>query len=137
MSAIVQILILYTIDGKNLNESIYGTVATLTTVGFGDVSPSSPLARILYLPFMISGVLMLPTATILIYDIHQQKVRGLSKSNQDNHVIVLGDSNEIIKSIVLEMNKSHEICLVSELYETNPFGHRMHFVKGSPIEKYV
>ncbi len=134
-SAAAQILILYVIDGNTLIDSFYGTVATLTTVGFGDVSPSSWLARLLYIPFMIAGVLMLPAAAILIYEIHQKKVRGLSKSDQKKHVVVLGGSSELTRSIVMEMDRSYEICLVSELYEINPFGHRVHFVKGSPIEK--
>jgi voltage-gated potassium channel len=130
-----QILILYVIDGKTLIDSFYATIATLTTVGFGDVSPSSWLARLLYLPFMIAGVLMLPAAAILIYEIQQQKVRGLSKSDQKKHVVVLGGSRELTKSVVMEMDESYEICLVSELYEINPFRDRVHFVRGSPIEK--
>lgn len=76
-SAVAQILILHVIDGTSLVDSVYGTVATLATVGFGDVSPSSWLARLLYMPVMIAGVLMLPAAAILIYEIHQKKVRGL------------------------------------------------------------
>ena len=116
-SAAAQILILHAIDGKSLIDSVYGTVATLTTVGFGDVSPASPLARLLYMPSMIAGVLMLPAAAVLIYDIHQKKVRGLSKSNQKKHVVVLGGSSELTKSIVMEMDRSYEICLISELYE--------------------
>jgi voltage-gated potassium channel len=130
-----QILILYVIDGKTLIDSVYATIATLTTVGFGDVSPSSWLARLLYLPFMIAGVLMLPAAAILIYEIQQHKVRGLSKSDQKKHVVVLGGSRELTKSVVMEMDESYEICLVSELYEINPFRDRVHFVRGSPIEK--
>jgi len=134
-SAVAQVLILYVIDGKTLIDSLYGTFATLTTVGFGDISPSSWLARLLYIPFMIAGVLMLPAAAILIYEVHQKKVRGLSKSDQKKHVVVLGGSNELTRSVVMEMDRSYEICLVSELYETNPFRDRVHFVKGSPIEK--
>jgi voltage-gated potassium channel len=76
-SAAAQILILHVIDGKSPVDSVYGTVATLTTVGFGDVFPSSWLARLLYLPAMIVSVLMLPAAAVLIYEIHQKKVRGL------------------------------------------------------------
>lgn len=76
-SVVAQILILHVIDEKSLVDSIYGTVATLTTVGFGDVSPASWLARLLYIPVMIVSVLMLPAAAVLIYDIHQKKVRGL------------------------------------------------------------
>ena len=134
-SALAQILILHVIDGKSLIESVYCTVATLTTVGFGDVSPSSWLARLLYMPAMIAGVLMLPAAAVLIYEIHQKKVRGLSKSNQKKHVVVLGGSSEITRSIVMEMDRSYDICLISELYEINPFRDRVHFVKGSPVEK--
>jgi len=134
-SAVAQILILYVIDGKNLIDSVYATVATLTTVGFGDVSPTSSLARLLYMPSMIAGVLMLPAAAVLLYDIHQKKVRGLSKSNQKKHVVVLGGSSELTRSIVMEMDRSYEICLISELYGTNPFRDRVHFVRGSPVEK--
>jgi len=111
-SAVAQILILYVIDGKNLIDSVYATVATLTTVGFGNVSPTSSLARLLYIPSMIAGVLMLPAAAVLIYDIHQKKVRGLSKSNQKKHVVVLGGSSELTRSIVTEMDRSYEICLI-------------------------
>ncbi len=134
-SAAAQILILHVIDGKSLIESVYCTVATLTTVGFWDISPASPLARLLYMPAMIAGVLMLPAAAVLIYDIYQKKVRGLSKSNQKKHVVVIGGSSEITMSIVMEMDRSYEICLISELYEINPFRDRVHFVKGSPVEK--
>lgn len=116
-------------------DSVYGTVATLTTVGFGDVSPASALARLVYIPVMAAGVLMLPAAAVLIYEINQKKVRGLSKSDQKNHVVVLGGSNEINKSIIMEMNRSCEICLISELYEINPFRNRVHFIKGNPVEK--
>ncbi len=59
----------------------------------------------------------------------------MSKSNQKNHVVVLGGSSEITRSIVMEMDRSYDICLISELYEINPFMDRVHFVKGSPVEK--
>ena len=137
VSAVVQVFILHMIDGKSLIDSAYGTVATLTTVGFGDVSPTSPLARLLYIPAMISGVLMLPSVAVLIYEMHQRKVRGLNRSKQKDHVVVLGDSSEIINSIVSEMDRSYEICFISEIFEVNPFGNRAHFVKGSPVEKSV
>lgn len=134
-SAAIQVIILHLIDGKNLIDSVYATAATLTTIGFGDVSPSSPLARILYIPTMAVGVLMLPVAAVSIYEMHQRKVRGLSKSDQKEHVVILGNSNEIISSAVIEMGRSHKICLVSEIYEINPFPDAVHFIRGSPIEK--
>lgn len=136
-SAAIQVLILYLIDGKSLIDSVYATAATLTTIGFGDVSPSSPLARILYIPTMAVGVLMLPVAAVSIYEMHQKKVRGLSRSDQKEHVVILGNSNEIIASAVMEMGKSYKICLVSEIYEINPFPDLVHFIRGSPIEKKV
>ncbi len=137
VSAAIQILILYAIDGKSFIDSVYGTVATLTTVGFGDISPASPLARILYIPTMVVGVLMLPSVAVLLYEMHQRKVMGLKDSKQKDHVVVLGDSKEIIDSIVAEMNSSYEICFVSDMYETNPFRDRAHFVRGSPLEKSI
>lgn len=135
VSATIQVLILYLLDGKSLIDSIYATAATLTTVGFGDVSPSSPLARLLYIPTMGIGVLMLPIVAVSIYEMHQKKVRGLNKSNQKDHVVILGSSNEIITAAVQEIADFQEICLVSEIYNLNPFPDKVHFIRGSPIEK--
>ncbi|KXS41272.1 MAG: calcium-gated potassium channel [Methanolobus sp. T82-4] len=136
-SAIFQIIILHILDGKGFIDSIYATVATLTTVGFGDVSPTSPLARILYIPTMIVGVLMLPSAAVLIYEMHQRKVMGLKDSKQKDHVVVLGNSKEIIDSIISEMERSYDICFISDTYETNPYVDRAHFIRGDPLEKSV
>jgi len=134
-SATIQVLILYFLDGKNLVDSLYATAATLTTVGFGDVSPSSPLARLLYIPTMGVGVLMLPIVAVSIYEMHQKKVRGLNNSTQKDHVVILGSSNEIITSTIMEIADFQDICLVSEIYDLNPFQGKVHFIKGSPIEK--
>lgn len=133
--ATLQILILYLLDGKTLIDSIYATAATLTTVGFGDVSPSSPLARLMYIPTMGIGVLLLPVVAVSIYEMHQKKVRGLTNSTQKDHIVILGSSNEIITSMVNEIRGSYDISLVSEIYEQNPFPTKVHFIKGSPIEK--
>jgi voltage-gated potassium channel len=133
----VQFLILYFLDGKPFVDALYGTVATITTVGFGDVSPTSPAARLLYIPAMIAGVLMLPTVAVVVYEIHQQKVRGMRDSKQTGHVVVIGDSAEVIKAVVEEMENDREICLITDIYSINPYPARVHFVKGSPEDKAV
>ncbi|MBP2029478.1 voltage-gated potassium channel [Methanohalophilus levihalophilus] len=132
-----QLLILYFLDGKTFVDSLYATVATVTTVGFGDVSPSSPLARLLFMPTMIAGVLMLPAVAVVIYEMQQQKVRGMTDSKQSDHIVVIGDSDEIIKAIIEEMRDTSEICLVTDIYEANPFDKKLHFVKGNPENKAI
>ena len=65
--------IMYVIEGDTLNskftsipESIYWAVVTITTVGYGDISPTTPLGQFLAAVLMILGyaVIAVPTGIV-------------------------------------------------------------------------
>ena len=59
---IIVIILLYGILGSiyimglNLNDSIYYTIITLATVGYGDIIPITPLQKIFSVTLALSGV---------------------------------------------------------------------------------
>ena len=52
--------------GLNLINSIYFTITTISTVGFGDIVPITPLQKIFVISLIIFGVGLLAYAFILV-----------------------------------------------------------------------
>lgn len=59
-------LIFYYLEDWTLVESFYFTVATLTTVGYGDFVPSNDISRIFTALYILSGVALALAALGLI-----------------------------------------------------------------------
>lgn len=53
---VISTLLFYTIEDWTLIQSFYFTVTTLTTVGFGDLVPSSEGSRLATAIFMLFGI---------------------------------------------------------------------------------
>ncbi|MBW6459775.1 MAG: potassium channel family protein [Bacteroidales bacterium] len=73
LSVLVVIIgaIMYLVEGpdngyRNIPESIYWTIVTLTTVGYGDISPQTGLGKVIASMVMIIGygIIAIPTGII-------------------------------------------------------------------------
>lgn len=56
-------------DGMTATKALYFTVVTVTTVGFGDIHPTSPEAKLFSLVFVPVGVIFFAKAMTVISDI--------------------------------------------------------------------
>lgn len=79
-------------DGKNgfssIPQSVYWAVVTITTVGYGDISPATPLGKMLSIVVMLCGysIIAVPTG-IVTSEFRKQKKNSFSCSrcgNDDN-----------------------------------------------------
>ena len=145
----------YFIEGsnqKNLTylDSIWWSVVTMTTVGYGDFYPQTTLGRFLVgIPTMLLGIAIL---AILLENVQNnitkksKKLRGLSTMKEDNHIVILGypgeqQIQEIVKEIQLDDRLgTMAIALVTDQIEENTEALqklKVHFVKGNPIHSQV
>ncbi|MEQ8302768.1 MAG: ion transporter [Cyclobacteriaceae bacterium] len=83
-SVILAGTLMYLIEGKengfnNIPTSIYWAIVTLTTVGYGDISPSTPLGQTVASVIMILGygIIAIPTG-IVTAEIALQKSKGIT-----------------------------------------------------------
>ena len=71
---------MYLIEGpengfKSIPTSIYWSIVTLTTVGYGDISPATPLGQLLASVLMIAGyaIIAVPTGIVTAEMINPSK----------------------------------------------------------------
>ena len=86
------------IEGWSIHDSLYMTVITLSTVGFGEVHPLSEAGRTFTALLIIMGIATLTyTSSALIndifkYSLEDRRVHRMNKriAKLSNHAVVLG-----------------------------------------------
>ena len=79
---------------EGIFDAIYWAVVTITTVGYGDIVPSSKVGKIFALMIIISGPALLSLITATIASIFvERKIRegkGLEAVKDRGHIIICG-----------------------------------------------
>src|SRR4051812_47543812 len=89
----------YLLEGWSILDSLYAAAQTVTTVGYGDITPATPGGRLFAIIFMLTGVgVVLYALTATVHGIVQSELvatfgerrqsRRMSKLR--NHLIVCG-----------------------------------------------
>lgn len=102
----------------SFGDALWYSVVTLTTVGYGDMYPVTPVGRILGYLFVIAsiGVLgyLIGQLTSLINSVREQREYGLRGTSFSNHVIIIG-WNRFAQSITDNlMHTSTRIAVVTD-----------------------
>jgi len=118
---------------KNIVDGFWYSIVTLTTVGYGDFYPVTPIGRILGLVVIFSsiGVLgfLIGTFTNLIQNHMEKKKKGFFGTDFSNHFVIIGwddfaknVANQIVNAsskIVIITDSITDLELIKELYHEN------------------
>ncbi|MCD6398199.1 MAG: NAD-binding protein [Spirochaetaceae bacterium] len=124
-------------------DSLWWGAVTITTVGYGDMTPSSNAGRIIAVIMMFGGIVLTSifsgTIASIFVDRKIQEGRGLQEVNLRNHTIICGWNRNAIGIIesfsALSKDKKITLCLISEM-DAEEF--QMLKVKHSELEiKFV
>ena len=133
-------------------EAVYWAIVTITTVGYGDIVPSSKIGKIFALFLIISGPVVLSLITASIASIFvERKIKegkGLESIKDKGHIIICGwnDCGErVIDGILLQSKGTvPKIVLINELdrdaVQTIQYKYKEHnlrFVRGSFVKEDV
>lgn len=130
-------------------DSIWWAIVTMTTVGYGDMFPTTIAGRFLIgFPTMLLGVSILGyvlsvVATAMV-ESRMKELKGMKAIELNNHIVVCNYvSAEKLNKLIDEIHhdrataESH-IVLIDPLLEEIPAelqGDLMHFVKGAPMRE--
>ena len=119
------------LERRSWLDSFYWIVITLSTVGYGDFTPTHPLMKIIVFPIVLIGIFVFGSIAGIIVEEQQAMIRGLKKSKQRNHVVILG-YNDAAEAAMEELIDKYEITLIDDAIDINPRVGEIHFIKGNP-----
>ena len=106
---------------------IWWSIVTLTTVGYGDISPSTGEGRILAILIMffgigLLGILSASLASMLI-TVRIKENKGMGTANVNNHIIIC-EWNHRAKAVLKELRSDPQtenlpIVLIADITENN------------------
>ncbi|WOD61717.1 ion channel [Niallia taxi] len=122
-------------------DSLWYTMVTSTTVGYGDYYPTSIAGRIFAMVFFLYGIM---TLTVFIGKIQQMlsdykrlKEEGKLDYKRDGHVIFIGYGKKTAIAIkeVKSSNAKMPIVLIDSKLDKNPYNEDyVFFINGNPAE---
>lgn len=126
---------------ESIDDALWWSMTTLSTVGYGDLYPVSEGGRIVAISTMILGIGVLGTlaatlATALV-DVRERGRRGTRSHMLRDHLLVLGWNPKAVVAIEeFRLDPRYErtkICIVADLPETPVDDPNVRFVRGLPM----
>jgi voltage-gated potassium channel len=135
-------------EGMRLFDSLWWTVVTLTTVGYGDIAPVTPPGRVLGMAVMFSGIGLVSALTgnlaSFLVEQRARRRKGLMKVRLSGQVVVLGwnahgpalvqtlKDCRVLPAAGLVLVGAFEEAAREELAFRLDLGEALHFVFGQP-----
>ena len=111
-------------DFNSLKNTLWWTIVTMTTVGYGDMSPQGDYSRLFATFIMLTGIGISGLFTASISSIFVTKKiregRGLENIKSKNHIIICGfnpNLEMILDFIIKSYNNEFPIVLINDLSE--------------------
>ncbi|WGD34784.1 ion transporter [Olleya sp. YS] len=127
VSSVIFGTIMYLVEGEengftNIPKSVYWCIVTLTTVGFGDIAPQTPLGQLITSFIMILGygIIAVPTGIV-----SAEYVRSSNKTDKDK-------AEKNIEDIKPHLNSQ---CCINCLAETHKDGAEFCYKCGCKLNK--
>lgn len=109
---------------KTFWDSVWWVFVTISTVGYGDKVPVTPVGRVLGVILMFFGVAMLSVVTATISSIFVSRMiregKGLQNVKMENHVLLCGwnvQAEQILATLDKEKERAAPIVLINQLSE--------------------
>jgi voltage-gated potassium channel len=138
----------YVVEGKtnpNVNnpfDAIWWTIVTLTTVGYGDTVPTTPLGKLVAMTLMLSGVILMAvfagvmTQTMVGYllDVREERVR---MSSTVNHIIICGWNGRgcLVVEELKHLAPDDEIIVFANLEDPLNVPEGTTYLRGNPTKE--
>lgn len=124
--------------GMTFADALWWAIVTVTTVGYGDISPATPGGRLLGISVMMTGIGLLGTLTASIASLLVERRflanRGMKAVNVEGHLIICGWNFRGTRIVEAFRNdpkaKDMPIVVIADLSEKPMDDDDFHFIRG-------
>ncbi|MCP3957832.1 MAG: cag pathogenicity island protein Cag26 [bacterium] len=127
---------------KPLRDWIWWSIVTLTTVGYGDITPTSSLGRIIGVALMLCGigVLSIFTATIASFflELKLRSQRGMDQLQLEGHFILCEwnqRAREVLRELRHDRRATAPIVLLADIDSKPVTDDDVYFIRGDVTEE--
>lgn len=136
-------LSLWRLEGGTIADWLWWSFVTVTTVGYGDITPSTHIGRIIGALLMCSGIgtLSLLTASIasVFVELRLRKDRGMASFDLQKHIILCqwnDRSEEVLRELRADPRTAKSaIVLVADIESKPVDDELLYFVRGKVTEE--
>ena len=128
--------LIVTTEGLNVKDGIWWAIVTMTTVGYGDISPSTPWGRMVAAVLMVFGIGLLSVLTVTVATQlieHKSKVeRGLKQVKEKGHILLCGwnpTAADVLGNLKAD-RRSSPVVIIADLERRPVEDHAVGFVQG-------
>jgi voltage-gated potassium channel len=107
---------------QRFGRGIWWAIVTLTTVGYGDVVPTTPGGRLVGAGLMLGGLICLALLTATVASIFVERKfrreRGLEAVKSSQHILLLGwhyDAETLLDQLLRRLSPTIPVVLVNQL----------------------
>ena len=128
------------LEDKSWPDALYWTVTTMSTVGYGDLSPGTPLGRIHAMFLMVMGIgifgLVVEGFMSVLLEASEKRKSGLIKVKDKNHILICGWSETIRECLEELTAMKEEVYLLASdqsiRQEIEKIDREITYVQGDP-----
>jgi voltage-gated potassium channel len=121
-------------------EGLWWALVTITTVGYGDITPKTPAGRVVGSVLMVGGLLSLSLVTATVASIFIERKfrreRGLENIKATNHILILGwhyDGETLLDQLLRRLPASDSVVLVNQLSTEKMDSLRVKYPEHEPL----
>ena len=131
---------------RNIWDSLWWVVVTMSTVGYGDKVPITAAGRIIGAICMISGPILMVSLVgsigVSLYNRWTKGVKGMARVRSKDHIVICGwntKANDIINELRLSKQfRNCPITIIDDRIDTKPIDDaKVFFVRGNASEVSV
>lgn len=130
-------------DKPSFVDWLWWSVVTLTTVGYGDITPSTPAGRLIGIFLMFSGIgtLSMLTATIASFfvELRLKRDRGMGSYDLNGHVILCHwnhSTEEVLRELRADPRTAESAIVLIADVDSKPLDDDLlHFIRGNVTEE--
>lgn len=118
----------------------YWAITTVTTVGYGDVTPHNTIGRIIAMATMVTTIPIAAAAfggwTANLTSLHIRRALGMTLENHQDHIVILGYTS-LLTHLLPDLIEEHQKVLLIAVQDPSNIPSDVSFIAGDPTNPHT